>query len=136
MRKFTGLYILLLIILLTAGSVMGLFDLFGKSEKSNPDEQVLIELEKAGSDLSKPHDIELFLFFPTKEAANSAANQIKTKGFDVKVQAGAESESWVCYVYKTMVPELQAIQKTSAYLNEIADSLGGKYDGWGTEVVN
>lgn len=114
---------------------MGIFDLFKKSENPDPDEQVLTQLKKAGSDLSKPHNIELFLYFPSKETANKAATTIKENGFDVEVYLAAEGDQWVCFTTKTIVPDLQAIQKISASFNKLADSLGGKYDGWGTEIV-
>lgn len=115
---------------------MSLFDKFNKSKSPDPDEKVLIQLKKEGSDLSKPHNIELFLYFPTKEAAQKAANKIEAKGFNAEVYNAAEGDDWVCYTTKTMVPELQAIQKISASFNKLANSLGGKYDGWGTEIVN
>ncbi len=114
---------------------MGLFNLFGKSE-TDPDGQVLIQLKKAGSNLSEPHEIEFFLYFPSEQAANQAAAKIKTKGFNVDVSLSAEGSDWLCYTTKKMIPDLQNFQNIRTYFNKLADSFGGEYDGWGTEIVN
>ncbi|HXE42414.1 MAG TPA: ribonuclease E inhibitor RraB, partial [Candidatus Baltobacteraceae bacterium] len=59
-------------IFLSAVLLMGLFNLFGCSKKPDLDESVLIQLKKAGSDLSKTHKIEFFLYFPTQAKAEQA----------------------------------------------------------------
>src|SRR5882672_8366400 len=61
-------------ILMSSFLATGLFlvgGVFGRWQKSPPDldQQVLDQLKKAGSNLSKPHDIEFFLYFQTKESA-------------------------------------------------------------------
>lgn len=64
----------------------GLFNLFRGSKKADPDEAVLIQLKNAGSDLSKPHKIEFFLYFPTQADAEQAGVQLRRTGFDTKTQ--------------------------------------------------
>ncbi len=113
---------------------MGLFSLFGCSKKRDLDEMVLVQLRKAGADLSKPHHIEFFLYFPSQPIAEQAAPKIKAAGFDVKVEPAAQGSDWLCYATKTMVPDLPALQKIRTDFSDLAASLGGKYDGWGTEV--
>jgi Regulator of ribonuclease activity B len=120
--------------LVTTLSIMGLFNLFGCSKKPDPDEAVLIQLRKAGSNLSKPHNIEFFLYFPTQSAAQQAASQIKLKEFNVEVGPGAQGNDWLCAVTKKMTPALPALQKIRIDFNDLSESLGGQYDGWGTEV--
>jgi hypothetical protein len=50
------------------------------AEPKSGDALVLAQLKKAGSDLSKPHSIEFFLYLPTQETAEKAADQIRSKG--------------------------------------------------------
>lgn len=114
---------------------MGLFDLFKKKRDDDPDAKVILQLKKAGSDLSKAHNLEFFLYFPVKDAAEGAAEEMESKGFEVEVIDTADGDDWLCCATKTMVPELQQVQKVSTYFNKLAGSLDGKYDGWGTEVV-
>src|SRR4051812_17795833 len=92
--------------------IMGLFSsLFGCSEKPDLDNSVLIQLRKAGSDLSKPHHIEFFLYFPTQAVAEQAAPKIRAAGFDVEVKQAAQGSEWLCFATRTMVPALAALQK-------------------------
>jgi regulator of RNase E activity RraB len=114
---------------------MGLFDLFRRSQKPDLDDSVLVQLRKAGSNLSKQHEIEFFLYFPTQAAAEQAAIQIRAAGFEVKVDPSAKGNDWLCFATKKMVPELAAFQKIRRDFTRLSSSLGGEYDGWGTPVV-
>jgi hypothetical protein len=112
---------------------MGIFSLFGASNK-DPDELVLIQLKKAGSDLSKPHGIEFFLYLPSEASANKAASQIRDHGFQAAVQPPLKTAEWLCFATKTMVPELSELQRIRRDFERLTHELGGNYDGWGTEV--
>ena len=107
----------------------------GAGKPKSGDELVLDQLRKAGSDLSKPHSVEFYLYLPTQEAAEKAADQIRTNGFDVKVDRAAQGPDWLCLATKSMVPDLTAIETLRAEFDKIAQSLGGEYDGWGTPTV-
>ena len=109
---------------------------FGRWLKSRPDldQQVLDQLKKAGSDLSKPHDIEFFLYFLTKESANSAAEEVEGEGATVKVERAADDSAWLCFATKRMVPDHVELVRLRKKFNGIASRLEGEYDGWGTEV--
>lgn len=109
--------------------------LFGCAKKPDLDESVLIQLKKAGSDLSIPHNIEFFLYFPTESVTEQAASRIRNEGFHVNVQRGAKGDAWLCLATKTVVPELLSLQKIRKDFDSLADSLNGEYDGWGTPVV-
>jgi regulator of RNase E activity RraB len=115
---------------------MGLFELFRRPRKPDLDDSVLNQLRKAGSDLSKPHEIEFFLYFPTEAIAEQAASHIREAGFDVNVKQAAKGNDWLCFATKKMVPELAALQKIRMDFSSLSNSLGGEYDGWGTPVVN
>jgi len=109
--------------------------MFGLGKKPDPDETLLKQLKKAGSDLSKPHKLEFYLYFPTQSAATEVAATIKSAGFETEVKPAGTGRSWLCYATKTMVPELKALQKARHDFTAIATAKGGQYDGWGTEVV-
>ena|SRR6266850_2239293 len=113
---------------------MGLFSFFNCSKKSDLDELVLNQLKKTGSDLSKPHKIEFFLYFPTRPVAEQAASQIRAAGFDVEVRPAAKGNEWLCLSTKTMVPDLAALQKIRRDFDSLTVSLSGQYDGWGTGI--
>lgn len=62
--------------------------------QNDPDQQVLDQLKAAGSDLSKPHKIEFFLYFPSKEKADGAATEMK-KGLDHRSEIGGRRQRLV-----------------------------------------
>ena len=71
--------------------IMGLLSsLFGCTRKPDPDEAVIIQLRKAGSDLSKPHTIDFYLYFPSQSAAEKAAAQMRQTGYTVEVKRAAK----------------------------------------------
>ena len=111
--------------------------LFTRWQKKAPDldQQVLDQLKNAGSDVSKPHEIDFFLYFPTEAAANSAAEEMKKEVGAVKVDRAAKSAEWLCFATKRMVPAHTELARLRQRFDDIASKLKGKYDGWGTEVV-
>ncbi len=104
---------------------------------------VLRRLKELGSDLSKPHTVDFFLYFPSEEQAKSAASEIEREGYAVRVDCVPppwwrrlfSKPVWGCYVTKSMVPEEEAILERSAWFDGIAQRFCGEYDGWGTEVT-
>ena len=102
------------------------------------DGRVLAQLKRAGSDLSKPHAIEFFMYFPTQEAAARTGSKNELKPFSVKIERATKHSQdfgWLLFATRSMVPveaELVSIRRQFDSLSAIE---GGKYDGWGTEVV-
>jgi len=107
----------------------------GAGKRKTGDALVLDQLVAAGSDLSRPHAIEFFLYFPTEEAAQKAAEEIRHKAFGTRVERAAQGPNWLCLATKSMVPDLGAIEGIRTDFHRIAQSFAGEYDGWGTPVV-
>jgi|SRR5712671_864020 len=115
--------------------IMGLFsNLFGSAKKPDPDEAVIVQLRKAGSDLAKPHTIDFYLYFPTESAADQAATRIRQTGFQAEVRRAAKGEDWLCLGTKMVIPELTTIRGITRDLDALAKSLHGDYDGWEAKV--
>jgi len=104
---------------------------------------VLRRLKELGSDLSKPHEVEFFLYFPSEEQAKSAASEIEREGYVVSVYPLSppwwrrlfSEPKWSCCATKSIVPEEETIFETGDWLDGIAERFCGEYDGWGTEVT-
>ena len=103
--------------------------------QTDPDREALDRLEQAQSDLSKPHNIEFFLYFSTKTAANDAATQIELQGFKTRVSRSGKGAEWLCFATKPMIPEHAALLSIRHSFEVLASSFGGEYDGWGARVV-
>lgn len=103
--------------------------------EADTDQQVLNQLQEAGSDLSKPHPLEFYLYFPAEESAHQAAEMIADDGFSVEVKRAAQGSAWMCYVTKRMAPKRSEIAAIGKRFRSLAQEFGGEYDGWETEVV-
>lgn len=109
---------------------------FGFAKTNDPDQLVLQQLKKAGSNLSKLTKIEFFLYFKSQASAETVAPTIKNSGFNIEVRQAAQGTDWLCLATKTMIPELATLQKIRRDFTAIAAASGGEYEGWGTGVVN
>jgi len=90
---------------------VSIFDLFRSKETPDLDRSVILQLRKAGSDLSKPHNLEFFVYFPTQSLAEQAALTMRNAEFQVDVSTVAQGDNWLCLATKTMVPVLPDLQK-------------------------
>ncbi len=105
-----------------------------KPAASPDDRTVLNQLKEAGSDLSKPHDLEFYLYFPAEQSAHQAAEKLEADGFEGELKPSAADSSWLCLVRKRMVPELSEIAALRRKLTSLAKEFKGQFDGWETRI--
>lgn len=128
---------------LIALAVIGIALLLGSFLKrrtpqvSNPDALVLTRLQKAGSNLSKFHEVEFFMYFFTEAAANSVTAALHEQGFATSVSRASAGggRSWLILATRTMLLELEDLVRLRALLTDVCTAKAGVYDGWGTQVV-
>lgn len=100
------------------------------------DAKVISALQDAGSDLSKPHQIEFFLLFPDAERAQAATTELMRRGYDTAPpEKSPEHETWTVYASRRMLPELDLITASTQDLDALAARHGGDFDGWETAIV-
>ena len=87
-------------------------------------------LQRAGADLAQAREIEHYLYFPTEEAARTAAEQLRSDGFTVTVRRGADNVNWLALASQMSVVSDETLDELNEQLAALADSLGGEYDGW------
>lgn len=130
---------------------MGLFDRLKRSrnDEVDPDERspqlgirykdlmVVEQLVKAGADLSEPRHWIYYLYLPTGPLAVQAADDVRAAGWAAEARPSADETSTQWCV----VAEQHDVVFTPAFLidadnlfQEIADRLGGDYDGWEASV--
>lgn len=100
----------------------------------DPDGATLDELARAGSDLTREHLIEFYLYFPTDTAAAEIATILAQEGFETRVSAAEGKQVWALLASKRMRPELAPLRAVRDRLTALVAERGGEYDGWGTEV--
>jgi Regulator of ribonuclease activity B len=101
----------------------------------DPDGQVLKQLVAAGSDLSKPHEVEFFLYFPDEERASRAYRDLAAEGYSGKVDRAAKGPGWLCFVTRQIVPSHSTMLAIRSRMEGLAKEGSGEYDGWGTEIT-
>ena len=100
------------------------------------DQQVIDNLKRAGSDLSKPHPTDFYLYFPGELQARAASQELAASGFRLKrVDVAAKGQNWVVIASKAVVPGLPELTAISADLRKLAVRLSGEYDGWESAVT-
>ena len=99
------------------------------------DAMTIEQLRDAGSDLSKPHAVEHFLYFPKRTQAEAAANRMDAIGIAPEVREPLEGHSdWLAFGTHRLVITEDSFAEVRAQLMAIAAECGGEYDGWGAPV--
>ena len=100
------------------------------------DAHVIESLVAAGSDISKPHNVDFFMWMPSKAKAKVAAAEIEDLGYAIaSIDRPPGQSQWQVHATRVMAPQLQAMTATTRTLEAVAVKHGGDYDGWGTGVV-
>ena len=98
------------------------------------DYKVIEALKNNGSDISKPHEIDFFLDFEKLEQAAPVAQAMDKDGFNVRMFENGDG-TFTIEAKKVLIPSLETMQDITKMLIALTKEHGGKYDGWGTEVV-
>ena len=114
---------------------VGFFVSRNSEAQVTPDGEVIAQLKKAGSDVTKPHAIDFFFYFPTRAAADRVAEKLLAFGLTAKVDHAAQGPKWVIQGQKTMVPDEVELVKLRREFQTLVAAESGEYDGWGTEIV-
>jgi hypothetical protein len=99
------------------------------------DGPAIAQLRKAGADITTPHAIDFFFYFPSQVAALRVASELAEFGLTTKVERTATGSKWVIQGQKTMVPDELELLILRKKFDALAATEQGEYDGWGTEVV-
>jgi hypothetical protein len=97
------------------------------------DKVALDQLSKV-SDLGQKHTIFHYLYFPKKDAAKKVAQQLRTEGFEIEDRLGADGINWLVLARHDIVPSDEAMATAREKMEQLAESLGGEYDGWEAAV--
>lgn len=94
------------------------------------DNDVLDQLRSAGSNLSKPHQIEFYLYLPSQADAEAAEAELRSMGYSVTVRAGANNINLLCLASRRMMPTIQELTVARILFKGMAMRYRGAYDGW------
>ncbi len=119
--------ILVLVALITTGcSILNL---------NQSDAAALDSLREAGSDMSKPHPFDFYLYHAEKAGAQFLCAELEQEGFDASVLEGAIEGEWLCLAKSTFVPSIERLSDFQRLFEDLINTYGGEYDGWETVVI-
>jgi len=99
------------------------------------DGKALDELERSGSDLSKLHQVDFFLRFPTQKAAERAQLRLEPLAFETKIERARTGDGWMVQGTKRMYPVETDLIGLRDKLEVIADEEQGVYEGWRARAI-
>jgi regulator of RNase E activity RraB len=120
---------LILLILLVATTGCSLFNF------ANSDQAALDSLLEAGSDFSKLHPFDFYVYHNEKSGAERICADLADEGFQVVVREGAVAGEWLCLASISFIPSIEKLSEFQIVFEELIDQYGGEYDGWETIVV-
>jgi regulator of RNase E activity RraB len=89
------------------------------------------------ADLSKPRLVEHFLYVPSREAGEQAAEELVSRGYTANIRE-ADGEGglapWLVLASQTAVVNEESVREARELLEGLAERHGGEYDGWGAEA--
>ena len=104
-------------------------------EYFNPDAAVLNLMNKFDDVPSVMRPVNFYLYFPDQEKARKAEKELINLGFLVDCIEPLEGETnWLCLAEKSMQPSVKELTPIRNKLENLAQRLSGKYDGWETEM--
>jgi hypothetical protein len=110
----------------------------GRVEPSRPeegDQAIVSQLRSLGADLSRPREVVHYLYLPTREAAEQAAEELRGEGYSVEVRTAAEGgrpapNPWVALATIDTVVDEETVRAVRPRFEALAAAGSGEYDGW------
>jgi hypothetical protein len=103
-------------------------------ERRDETTAALDQMTEAGADLAQARDVDFYLYFPSRPAAEAAAHEVTGHGFLVAVPETEGDGLWLLPARTSLVVSVDELHATEATLAMIALRHGGEYDGWDAPV--
>jgi regulator of ribonuclease activity B len=97
--------------------------------------EVLAQLKKTGSDVSKRHAFEFYFYLPDEDRANALARELQDRGLATRVSRGPDDPNWLCLATMTMVPETAKLEELGRLFEALAQKHRAEFDGWEADPV-
>jgi len=98
------------------------------------EKDIIRQLERVKSNLSKTHDFDFYLYFPTPYEAKQASIELLLEGLTCEIKPGATDNNWLCLASIQLVPEAEELAQMESTFDKIARAHHGEYDGWESNI--
>ena len=96
------------------------------------DAKLIRQLREKGLDPFRPHELDFFLALPDEATAQTVSQQLGAEGFvtDTHPMKEGTGPGVSLHARKAMRLSVEEISTLSKRFTELAQQLGGHYDGW------
>lgn len=131
------------IILVAAAGVFALVRIYQRFRKlwqeqdSDWDTKVITKLRAQGTDVFKPHEVSFFLALPDEATGRRLEQRLTGEGFTVDLKSVPENPThpYSLHAMKALRLSIPDMREHSRRFTEMANAVGGRYDGWTAGVV-
>jgi len=81
------------------------------------------------------HRLKHYLYFPSERGARAAAAKLREQSFSIEERLGADGVNWLVLARQDVVPSPALATTVRAFMEQLAETGGGEYDGWEAETV-
>jgi hypothetical protein len=108
------------------------------------DQQVMLRLRESGDTLTQPREVDHLLILPTAEAAEEVRGVLRQRGFRIKEPtpddedesvSAEDTQEHAVECSRSDTPNQEEFLELTMSLLLLANEHGGRYDGWGSPVV-
>ncbi|WP_441001259.1 ribonuclease E inhibitor RraB [Fodinibius sp. SL11] len=103
--------------------------------RKQADQRVINEIETPDTDPEVEQSMEFFMYFPTEWDAYVTKSCLMNLQFDTSVHYSESSDNWLCVANKQIKPTSDRLLELKNFFERLAAGNNGRYDGWGTTVV-
>ena len=97
--------------------------------------EVLTQLREQGSDTSKPHGFDFYLYLPTETAAKQAGQRLTNSNYQVEIRPAAKGSDWLCLAKTMLTPDTAPLSEIGKVFTQLAQEFHGDFDGWESDVI-
>lgn len=95
--------------------------------------EVLESFAARGTDLSIPRKVDFAHLFTSESDAAHFKEAAERGGYQVCAERDDQQDAWDVIASSTIIPSVEQITQIELQLDVLAQSLGGRADGWGFE---
>ena len=99
------------------------------------DQAALDSLRDAGSDFTKVHPFDFYLYHPEESGAEQICAHLRSQGFQIAVKEGAVEVEWLCLASLSVIPSIEKLSELQDVFDALIHQYGGEYDRWETVVI-
>jgi regulator of RNase E activity RraB len=106
-----------------------------RMNKTEADRAVMGQLRYLGADLDQPREVIHYLYLPTADASQKAAQALRLEGYEVEEKAACDAAKkppnpFLVLATSEIVLNPWAVRQFRQLFEQLASHFCGEYDGW------